>query len=54
MIGLEITRHVTKGKHSESRHGGIFRDEQFQKGSSSNFSDLPFMVVCINLNLYYL
>ena len=26
----------------------------FQKGSSYNFSDLPFMVVCINLNLYYL
>ena len=26
----------------------------FQRGSSYNFSDLPFMVVCINLNLYYL
>ena len=25
----------------------------FQKGNSYNFSDLPFMVVCINLNLYY-
>lgn len=25
----------------------------FQKDNSYNFSDLPFMVVCINLNLYY-
>ena len=26
----------------------------FQNGSSYNSSDLPFTVVCINLNLYYL
>ena len=26
----------------------------FQRGNSYNFSDLPFMVVCINLKLYYL
>ena len=30
------------------------RNSLFQKGSSYNFSDLPFMAVCINLNLHYL